>query len=102
MRQAPLAEGAASAELPPEDSDAWLAEGAKDLDQQLAQRQAELDAAKAKSGGGGGHGGGAAEPGGDFDAHVMAKRMQVGGRTRAGHMLRCPRTKSCRRRGPCT
>ena len=67
-------------ELPPEDSDAWLAEGAKDLDQQLAQRQAELDAAKAKSGGGGGgrQGGGAAAPGDDFDAHVMAKRMQVG------------------------
>ena len=72
MLQAPLAKGAASEELPPEDSDAWLAEGAKDLDQQLAQRQAELDAAKAKSGGG------ASAPGNDFDAHVMAKRMQVG------------------------
>ena len=76
LLQASRPEDAASQQLPPEDSDAWLAEGGKDLEEQLAQRQAELDAAKAKSGGKCREGE-AAAPGDQFDAHVMAKRMQV-------------------------
>ena len=85
-----MAEDLASAELQPEDSDVWLAEGGKDLDQQLAQRQAELNAAKAKSSSGR-RGGSAAAPGDDFDAHVMAKRMQV----------RCTAIEWCQRGSHC-
>ena len=78
LLQAPQTEVSESGDLPPEDSDAWLAEGGKDLEQQLAQRQAELDAAKSKSSAGRRGGSGGTAPGDDFDAHVMAKRMQVG------------------------
>lgn len=63
-------------EVGPEDDSAWLAEGAAELDAQLAARQAELDSAQQRSG--------ARQPAddggdeGDFDADVMAKQMKVG------------------------